>query len=103
MLLVVAAVTAFAALILLRDVRASRASALGLAGATAVVVTELAFVLAGGPAAPWACAALLVLALYASSGVSHAVLDGAPRRVYIELGLVTVAGLMAIVLGATRA
>jgi len=102
-LLIVLAATALAALILLRDARASRRSAVALAGATALVVTELAFVLAGGPAPPWASAALLVLALYASSGVGHAVLESAPRHVYVELALVTLAGLFAIVVGATRA
>jgi hypothetical protein len=101
-LLVVAAATIFAAWVLLRDARASRSSVLGLAGATAVVVTELAFVLLGGPASPGVCAALLVLTVYALSGVSHAVLDAATRHVYVEIGLVTLGGLIAIGVGAAR-
>ena len=102
-LALVAAATAFAALTLLRDVRASRMTALGLVGATVVIVTELAFVLAGGPTAPWMCAALLVLVLYAASGASHAVLDMAPRHVYVEVALVTTVGLVAVLVGAARA
>ena len=102
-LALVAAATAFAALTLLRDVRASRVTALGLVGATVVIVTELGFVLAGGPTAPWMCAALLVLVLYAASGASHAVLDLAPRHVYVEVALVTAVGLVAILVGAARA
>jgi len=101
--LVVLCSTAIAALILLRDARASRRSALGFAGATAVVVTELALVLSSGAFPAWVCAAFLVLALYAASGVSHAVLDDAPRHVYVELGIVTLVGLMAISVGAIRA
>lgn len=99
---IVAAATALAALILLRDARASRASAFGLASVTAIVVTELALVVSSGPATPWVCAALLVLALYAASGVSHAALDVAPRHAYLELALVTVAGLIAVGIGAAR-
>jgi len=101
-LAVVLAATAFAALILLRDIRTSRRRAALVAAVIAFVVTELAFVLAGGSAPAWACAALLVLALYASSGASHAALEGAPRHVYAELALVTGVGLAAIVVGAAR-
>jgi hypothetical protein len=101
-LLLVAAASAIAALIVLRDTRASRRSILGLSGVAALVVTELAFVLAGGPSAPWVSAALLVLALYAGSGVAHGVLERAPRHVYIELGLVTSGGLIAVLAGALR-
>src|SRR2546423_850157 len=87
-----AELAAHAASILLRDARAGRAAGLGLVGVTAVVVGELALVLSSTAAAPWVCGALLVLALYAASGVCHAVLDGAPRHVYLELALVTGAG-----------
>ena len=73
-----------------------------LAAVTGIVVTELAFVLSGSATAAWVCAALLVLALYGSSGVSHAVLDSAPRRVYVELALVTLAGVIFVGLGAAR-
>jgi len=99
----VATASAFAASILLRDARAGRAAGLGLVGATAIVVGELALILSSTAAAPWVCGALLVLALYAASGVCHAVLDGAPRHVYLELALVTGAGLIFVGLGATRA
>ena len=95
--------TAFAALTLFRDARASRRSILSLTGVSAIVVLELALVLGGGPAAPWVSAALLVLALYGSAGVSHAALEEAPRHVYVELLLVSVAGLVAIAVGAARA
>ncbi len=101
-LVIVAAATALAALILLRDARASRVSAFGLAGVTAIVVTELAFVVLSGSTTPWVSASVLVLALYAASGVSHAALDAAPRHVYLELALVTVAGLIAVGIGAAR-
>jgi len=46
---------------------------------------------------------LLVLALYAASGVCHAVLDGAARHVYLELAVVTGSGLIFVGLGAARA
>jgi hypothetical protein len=98
----VAAATALAALVVMRDARASRRSILGLAGATALIATELGVVLAGGPAAPWVSAALLVLALYAGSGVGHAVLESAPRHVYVELGLVTAGGLIAVLVVTNR-
>jgi hypothetical protein len=102
-LALVAAATAFAALTLLRDVTASRMTAAGLVGATVVIVTELAFVVAGGSVTPWMSAALLVLVLYAASGASHAVLDVAPRHVFVEVGLVTTVGLVAILVAAARA
>ena len=97
-----AGATTFAALTLLRDARASRQSILGLAAVITVVVTELALVLSAGPAVPWLCAALLILALYACSGVCHAVLERAPRHAYLELLLVTGAGLLAVSVGAAR-
>jgi hypothetical protein len=99
---VVLATTLAVALILLRDVRAGRLRAVQLAGVSALIVAELAFVLAGGPITPWVCGALLVLTLYALAGVSHAALEGASRPAYVELALVTAGGLFATVLGATR-
>jgi hypothetical protein len=101
-LAMVGAATLLAALIVLRDARASRRSIVGLAVATSVVVTELALILGGGPAVAWIAAAMLVLALYATSGVGHAVLEKAPRNVYVELGLVSSGGLITVLIGATR-
>src|SRR5947208_2903414 len=101
-LALVAVATVFAALTLLRDARATRRSVLGLTAVTAIVVLELALVLAGGPAAPWVCAALLVLALYGCAGVSHATLEEAPRHVYVELLLVSAAGLVVVAVAAAR-
>src|SRR5439155_7841216 len=85
----VAATSALAASILLRDVRAGRGAPIRVAVTIAVVVVELAFVLSSTSAAYWVCGALLVLALYSTSGACHAILDGAPRHVYLELALVT--------------
>src|SRR5436190_9369528 len=98
----VAAATTFATLTLLRDARAGRRSVLSLAAVTAIVVSELAVVLAGGPAAPWVSTALLVLTLYACSGASHAALEQSPRHVYAELFVVSVAGTAVIALAAAR-
>jgi hypothetical protein len=46
---------------------------------------------------------VLLLALYATSGICHAILDRAPRRAYLEVLAVTIVSLSAVVIVGGRA
>jgi len=92
----VVASTLPAALVVLRGTRSSQTESLLYPGVTALAVGELALVLHAATAPVFVSAALLVVALYAVSGVCRARLDAGPRRVYVELAITSVAALLAV-------
>lgn len=63
---------------------------------TGLVVAAVSIVLMGANLPPVGSAALLVVAAYAASGTTHAWLDAAPRRAYLELAAVALAAVLAI-------
>jgi hypothetical protein len=95
--------SAAGALIVLRRGKRLDMPAILYAGVTALAVMQVAWILYGGRATPVTFGALLVLALYGTSGVGHAILDRAPARAYVEVIAVTVVSLGAIALVAARA
>jgi hypothetical protein len=83
-------------LVVLRGTRSPQMEFLAHAGLTVGTVGELALVLLLSEAAMLTTAALLVIALYAVSGVCRARLDGASGRVYAELAVTVSLAVIAV-------
>jgi hypothetical protein len=83
------------ALVVLRGTRSPRKEFLGYAAVTMFAVGEMALVLLMGGAAT-SVAALLLIVLYAVSGVCRAALDGAAGRTYTELAVTVMLALLAV-------
>ncbi len=97
------AVSTAVALVVLRSEGEFRRDRLEYAAVAAVAVAELGWVLYGSRASAFSFAAVLVLGLYATSGICHAILDRAPIRAYVEVATVTLISLGAIVIAGGRA
>jgi hypothetical protein len=90
------------ALVVLRGQEELKRSGLTYAAVVAIGVAELAWLLHGERVSPLLFGAVLVLALYASSGICHALLDRAPRQAYLEVAAVTLVSLSAVVIAGGR-
>ena len=96
-------VSAAVALVVLRGEEELRSEGLTYAVVIALGIAELTSILYGARVSPLLFSAVLVLALYATSGICHAILDRASRHAYIEVAAVTLVSLSAVVIAGGRA
>ncbi|HZT08453.1 MAG TPA: hypothetical protein VFC51_15625 [Chloroflexota bacterium] len=90
-------------LVVLRDQPAVGRQACILALVSALATVELWWVLHASPVPPLVFSAVLVLGLYATSGLCHAILDEAPVHAYVEIGVVTLVSLGVVLIAGARA
>ena len=91
------AVAVLASLVVLRGCRVNARQLIGYVGVTTVFIVELGLIL-HDVRPPLVAASVPLLGLYAVSTTAQALLDRAPRRAYIEVGVVTGATLLFVLL-----